>query len=974
MLKTTPVIANFLHTRRAYNVNGRRPAVNVIRTSDSPVATVDDAVARQESPSIPAEGNAPSDAPVIIPSRDVSSASPELLPEPALDSPPLPPAMLRSPPRAPRPPLPSSRPSASRPNPALMAEVPTPHPEPLPSIRSAPAPVPDPVSTSPNDTGPASAFIIAQITALKEHNQAVTRGAYQLMCKYTTLEAQQKAAAAAERDELARRLARISAERDALAAERDAQRLVPLQQKNAELQQQNSRLEQEKSILVRERDALRANALPVLSSALTVQNGALKNRNNELVHLLGGVVAERNALLLERDPQTLATGQQKIAELEHQNSKLVHLLGGVIAVRDALLIERDPRTLVALQEKNAELADQNSTLEQEKTALMRERYALRGGTLHAQNVTLTTQNETLKNRNDELLHQRDGLQREKEQLVRDTQALEQSSTALEAERHVLVGECEALKLANDVLTKKVQSLKPQSEETTRTTNGLDDSVCLLQTDNDLRRRRDQKQGDTEAEGASLSSEEVEIQGADANEGGSREVGAQNGGAGLIIVKQELPDDLPIGSKIRAPKRSGYLEVIDLTLDTDNEEDERGIDAALPSSRAATRNPSSTAAGRFQNTSGLAEKHSGRNESRNNVSLTSKPFESSSTGRPGVSSTRSVRVVLNDSPNQNQKAAVPGNERCAQSSAHGKSSVGDLSPNVDPLRRRTVREPLVQASLSGDINIAGIEIEAARLKDIVMQYDGSEDATDKTWGRILATIVRNEALIPDSFPVERWPDTIGALREYCMHHLFDPEDLKVKSIPGRTLNEHRSRSGSTPKSLSYSPTKKSPEEGHGSKSGDSSAISDLTLDVQREHRSAVPEPADPPSPATSLPPKSLVAIIHTSETSLNPSPLPISAASGSSPLELFSASPHEGTDIHSTVQSEEVFMEDDNSPLAEDARDQVEMMLRVKTEEVEEEANLDLSAATRLTQAHIKIMCTYSEDGTTIICNPCSCTG
>ncbi|KAJ7100953.1 hypothetical protein B0H15DRAFT_465441 [Mycena belliarum] len=312
-----------------------------------------------------------------------------------------------------------------------------------------------------------------------------------------------------------------------------------------------------------------------ISSPLEAENVALKRAAQRSLQDISALTAERDALARKVNEVSAAVEQSNRDAVPTGRDSVIAVIAAYAQLQ---------QMNVSLEARNAELLRENNVLRAERTAVQ----------LAA--VRLETQNGALKNRNSELMRLREAevaqcnrliaqaeeregvLLREKKQLEYDAQRLTELSTALEAAYRKGLGECEALQNANAVLRTEITSPWARDKEIRRTIGRLGESVGLMNTEDELLRQGEKTSGEhaekreDEDPGPSLEGPipRTEMEDAEFSEGS-----AGNEGAESVAVKEELHDEL--ASDI--PRSSE--QIIDLTLDSDNEGEESGDDEFNP---------------------------------------------------------------------------------------------------------------------------------------------------------------------------------------------------------------------------------------------------------------------------------------------------------------------------------------------------------------------------------------------------------
>ncbi|KAJ6573157.1 hypothetical protein DFH09DRAFT_396402 [Mycena vulgaris] len=689
--------------------------------------------------------------------------------------------------------------------------------------------------------------------------------------------------------------------------------------------------------------------------------GTLAEENEMLKRANQALAAERDALPQERD--ALATGRNAWERAWNAWAREREALmgNGVILERNKLRAENE--TLAAhnarLTAHADELAAHNRRLTGRNDELVEQRdraAAQRDMLMKSGDVVVHARNK-LKQENAELERENERLGRENTQWGRDAGRLMELNTAYEAEHYTLTGRYEALKIANASLTARNEELEGLERRSKDAIRELEQTIDLLKVvELELLKRGDANEEKSDSDAAShedpvLCDEDVVLLAPEEEEEGSRP--DPDAETDTIAIKAELRDDSPIRNGIAVSRAAGNNEIIDLTLDTDDEEDEGGAQAY----------PTKTAAETVRTSSGLPRRPS----AATNASATrTNFFSTSAVVRSSLADTansvkaaqaipaRSAAIATNGYPSQSSrsKPAIQGRDKPSVVVPVSTSTVAPSPPPIMPAPSLAV-EPSTAAS--NRVLIAGTEFNPAQLKEIVKQNGGSEDRSDRVWGKILGQLLRHDVVGPDSFPGQRWQDRIATLRNYYLRHLMHPDDRKMKLQPGKIGERYDAHGASASASTSSS---SEPRE-DGSATSTSGAHATTFRTVSRE-------PLELPARSTSeLPtnPNLSLAITHSQHAPLPISIDPRSSQPPASTVEILDTlpAPQKPNEVLAVVNRD--------SPPADLADRMDQEMPRVKTEELE---NGDVSSSFHrpLTEAHIRTMWTYRES--IIVCNACSC--
>ncbi|KAJ7172920.1 hypothetical protein C8R43DRAFT_977874 [Mycena crocata] len=449
--------------------------------------------------------------------------------------------------------------------------------------------------------------------------------------------------------------------------------------------------------------------------------------------------------------------QREVEVLKREAELLKDVNGALTAERDALGKERDvlwhERNTLAkardtaqtrsddLLKQYAELIAQKDTLLRANHSLSKDKRALASTLQTAQegNEAFVAQNVELRQRVDQLFDERTYLDRVCTQLkkgyteqgvVRQSEYTEllNRAAALETSNRFLVGVNESLQLRVDASADTMETLRQALGRLRQENHELKGKLLRKET-------RDVATGtDALSPVGTMEEEEnlhqergnaLEFQPWEEHEM-PRESPGEDNFADTVLIKEEPHEDIQIGNAAPAP----VSEVIDLTMDSDDEENSGDDNARAPSMNMSVSG--STSVPRTPP-----------------LSPPSPPLLSDQVTPPRRSS-----------PQRDRPFTAP-------------SALGLVVPMVGPSLDKPTH-----------FTISGTEFDKVQLMEIVVQNGGGINATDPTWGKILALL-----RLISGFPVTHWGDAVASLKSYYIGHLLHLEG-KPWSTPDRKARGFR----------------------------------------------------------------------------------------------------------------------------------------------------------------------------------------
>ncbi|KAJ7504848.1 hypothetical protein B0H11DRAFT_1979608 [Mycena galericulata] len=473
--------------------------------------------------------------------------------------------------------------------------------------------------------------------------------------------------------------------------------------------------------------------------------------------------------------------------LVHKNSMLAHSRDALTNERDSLAAQKH-----ALSRRYDMLRQQHDVLVADRDAHIASGQALatQNEQLRAMNdklIASSQQNERLKSRNDELVGVRIALEAERDTLTQDRSALQRTCDALKVEKADLIRLAAELKQSNAVLKTQNSDLAAQNHTLKLSNVYLKTNVTALTSRADAFWRTigilEQSAGLFKLQSESLKGRISSLE--NANRSLKTENEALKTERGVRTHRQEW--DEPVKGTV-GPNPAQQNSGVTLTRRAASRSKDRvgngdktavhvgkSLSPAIPNGKSGSRSPS---AGNTQKPHVTELLPISQIENPPGIHQN---YPSAST-----SHSRDLAQQTNGISTRHSRAQVD--------SAHNVAAK-DLLPSTDDAR---LVEPL--SGVSGRFTVAGIEFETARLIEVVVQNGGGLNATDKTWGQILAhlQLITQLEMPQESFKMQHWNDTVKALQKYYMQHLLHLEDRKgtFASSPGlKTGNSAIARSSS-----------------------------------------------------------------------------------------------------------------------------------------------------------------------------------
>ncbi|KAJ7089994.1 hypothetical protein C8R44DRAFT_990815 [Mycena epipterygia] len=562
--------------------------------------------------------------------------------------------------------------------------------------------------------------------------------------------------------------------------------------------------------------------------------------------------------------------------------------------------------------------------------------------LVASNTAVQMQNGALKNRNDDLVSQ---LHIWKDSLAGYKHAMTRTITALEESSKGLVNQKERLERSNDQLTAENSMLRAKEAELLRKISAMADSIRQLESENaslKMGGAHGNRADSPMAEDAAKDNDAGPVlqRGGDASEIMQHEENITE--SQMVVVKPEPRSESSISIPVAFSQKGGDTEVIDLTLDSDDE-----CDVDIPSS--PPKNARAYAAEKPKTPAQEPNGHTALNSDGQHITVGSKssdlyPPQASTQKRDTISASHGAIPALNMVQPSILDSAPISHQPCV------------VKPVPGLLDRFT---------------IADSEFETARFVELVVQNGGGPNATDSTWKNIVKQLLTPQAQnLSNSLRIQSWEETVMALKDfYTVHILHSNMNIQDSNMQN---NSQLGSAASTPASR----TEKSPEPQAGQATSQSvlhpvvRELQPINISLQFEAPPEIPR-SQTPGLLEKASPVQMPNVHGKDVAEARVGPVSVSVTENT---KMGSITNSCMSSPESTSQTPDPVSPTtrDNSRTGDETTDTDEPMPLRKTNELKDA--ILLSAPGRLTQAQIEILWTYCEGDPFIDCNVCRADG